>query len=171
MNNSNNRLNSQSPQAATDPRFLSTGARIRAALEELQWQMALRDEITEQRPASDKSSNGKRVVQSRIQNNIEPRESAERSQRTRTSTLRHNLSEMLTACGIEEVSAVRVVFGNGDTVLVSSQDDPVLRRSDPIQKVTLIQSAQAGQRLARLRKITMWICPKEAHHPKPHIHR
>ena len=135
-------MNSQSPQAATDIRYQSTDVRIRTALEELQWQMALRDEITEQRPASYNSSLGKRVMPSRIQTNGEPhQQSAECSQETRMSTLRDKLSEMLLACGIEEASAIRVAFDNGETVLVSSQDDPALDRTDPIQKVTLIQSA------------------------------
>jgi hypothetical protein len=136
-----------------DIRYQSTGALIRAALEELQWQMALRDEITEQRPACDNSFVGKRVMQNSIHNNIEPhRQSADRSQKTKMSSLRDKLSEMLLACGIQEVSAIRVVFENGDTALVRSQDDPVLDRTDPIQKVTPIQSAQAGALLASLQE-------------------
>lgn len=144
---------------------------IHGVLEELQWQMALRDEITEAPAPSDSDSTEKVVIGDPIQTKVaENQQSSECSQENNMSTLKEKLAEMQSASGIEQVTAFEVMFENGDTVLIKSQDDPALDRTDPIQKVGIISSAKAAGRVTSLRSIGIWICPKEAHHPMPHVH-
>jgi hypothetical protein len=86
------------------------------------------------------------------------------------TTLREKLNEMLKAACIEEATAIRVVFENGDTVLVESQDDPALDRTDPVRSAKIIQSAEASAPVHQLNNVvTLVICLKE-HHFTPHVH-
>ena len=167
----NNPLGTDGPRAAANFGDGSSGALVQAALEELQWQMAQRDEITGLPPPSDRDVVEKAGGGSATKNKRGGiRLSSECSEANKMSTLRAKLNEFQTAQGIEEMSAIRVVFKNGETVLIESEDNPALDRTDPIQNVTLLQSAQAGALLASLQNISIRICPKEGHHPMPHIH-
>jgi Domain of unknown function (DUF4160) len=86
------------------------------------------------------------------------------------TALREKLNEMLTALGIEEATAIRVMFENGDTVLVESQDDAALYRTDPIRSAKIIQYAEASAPVQRLNNVvTLGICLKKRH-LKPHVH-
>jgi predicted RNA binding protein YcfA (HicA-like mRNA interferase family)/predicted RNase H-like HicB family nuclease len=153
------------------PEQQSIGALIHGVLEELQWQMARRDEITEARAPSDSDSTEKAAIGDPIQTKVaEIQQSSEHSQENKMSTLKEKLAEMQTASCIEQVTAFEVMFENGDTVLIESQDDPALDRTDPIQKVGIISSAKAAALVGSLQNISIRICPKEGHHPMPHIH-
>lgn len=86
------------------------------------------------------------------------------------STLRERLAEMQRALCIEEVTAFRVIFENGDTVLIESQDDVALDRTDPIRSANVISSADASAPVLQLNnQVTLVICLKEQHQ-KPHVH-
>lgn len=164
----NDRVHTDAPRAATDVGYQSSGALVQAVLEELQWQMARRDEITEVRPRSDSGSIEKGVIGEHIKNKV-AWQSSERSEENEMSTLRDKLYGKLATIGIEEVSAIRVVFENGDTVFVSSQDDPALNRTDSIQNLTLLQSAKAAALVGRLQNMKIKIY-QEIGHRRPHIH-
>lgn len=164
----NDLIHTDAPRAATDVGYLSGDAFVQAVLEELQWQLARRDEVTELRLRSDSGSIEEGVIWEPTKNKV-ARQSSERSQEKELSTLRDKLAGYQATMGIEELSAIRVVFENGDAVLVSSQDDLALDRTDPILKLTLLQSADAAGTVGRLRNMKIKIYP-EPGHKMPHIH-
>jgi hypothetical protein len=84
--------------------------------------------------------------------------------------LREKLAEMQRSFCIQEVTAFSVMFENGDTVLVESQDDSTLDRTDPIRSAKIIQSAEASASVQQLNNVvTLGICLKEQH-SRPHVH-
>ncbi|SRR6266496_229918 len=168
INMANDRVHTDAPRAATDVEYQSGGALVQDVLEELQWQMAQRDEISELRPPPDSASIETGVIGNPPKNEA-VRQLSERSKENKMSTVRDKLYGMLAARGIQEVSAIRVVFENGDTVLVSSQDDRALDRTDPIQNLKLFQSAEAAALVGRLQNIKIKIY-QEMGHKMPHIH-
>lgn len=86
------------------------------------------------------------------------------------NTLRERLAEMQRAHCIEEVTAFSVIFEKGDTVLIESQDDVALDRTDPIRRAEMISSADAGAPVLELSNgVTLEICLKEQH-GRPHVH-
>lgn len=97
------------------------------------------------------------------------RQSPELSEKSKISTVRDKLYEILATKGIEEANAIRVLFENGDTVLVVSQDNPALDRTDAIRKTQIVSSAEAGAKLANLKNMTIKIYQEEKH-PRPHVH-
>ena len=166
----NNRLDMDGPRAAAAVRDESSGALMLAALEELQWQMARRDEITGLPPSPDSDfieKAGRGAPRRNEGGGI--RISSEHCEANKMSTLRDKLNGFLVEAGIEKARAIRVVFDNGDTVLVVSQDNPALHRTDPIQKVETIQSAEAGLPLVTLQNVKIKIY-QESGHKMPHIH-
>lgn len=85
------------------------------------------------------------------------------------NTLRERLAEMQRAHCIEEVTAFSVMFENGDTVLVESQDDVALDRTDPVRSAKIRQSAEASFPVLELNNaVILEICPRE--HGLPHVH-
>lgn len=86
------------------------------------------------------------------------------------NTLRERLAEMQRVHCIEEVTAFRVIFENGDTVLIESQDDVALDRTDPIRSAKMISSADASVPVLQLNNgVTLEICLREQHQ-RPHVH-
>lgn len=141
--------------------------RIKELFEELQWQMAQTD-LTE--PHS--QSNNDFIAERWATTGIEVGgvlQSAERSEENGLSTLRDKLKEIQLARGIEQMTAVRVVFDNGDTVLIESLDDAALDRTDPIQKADIISSGKAAHTLLELKNMKIKMYGDEPH-LSPHVH-
>lgn len=61
------------------------------------------------------------------------------------ASVREHIQGVLKRLGIKEASAVQVLFDNGDTVMVVSNDNPALDRpASQVKETKVMQSASAG---------------------------
>ena len=54
------------------------------------------------------------------------------------------VKEELEAQGVQNATSFRVVFAGGETILVASDSNPALSRTDSVEKITPVTSAKAG---------------------------
>src|SRR6185369_3842181 len=101
----NDLIHTDARRAATDVGYLSGDAFVQAVLQELQWQLALRDEATELRLRSDTGSIEEGIIWEPAKNKV-ARQSSQRSEENEKSTLREHLERHLRGklgeMGIEE---------------------------------------------------------------------
>ena len=60
------------------------------------------------------------------------------------STAREAIKAKLRSSGVSNAAGALVTFENGDTVLIVSDDNPNMGRTDPIRSIEVKQSARAG---------------------------
>ena len=60
------------------------------------------------------------------------------------STARDAIKAKLRNSGVSNAAGALVTFENGDTVLIVSDDNPNMGRTDPIRSIEIKQSARAG---------------------------
>ena len=62
-------------------------------------------------------------------------------------TARDAIKAKLRNSGVSNAAGALVTFENGDTVLIVSDDNPNMGRTDPIRSIEIKQSARAGSDL------------------------
>lgn len=60
------------------------------------------------------------------------------------TTVREAIKAKLRNSGVSNAAGALVTFVNGDTVLIVSDDNPNMSRTDTIQSIEIKQSARAG---------------------------
>ena len=89
---------------------------VQALFEELQWQMAQTDLPAEPSPGSNRDFNERVGECAHTKTEVgETRQSPQCSEQNTLNTLRRQTQGEFFALGIEQATAVRVVFDNGDT--------------------------------------------------------